>query len=51
MQRHLDGKSRAEIAEALGLSLESVKKHLVRAMIDLAECGDLDSSGQGAAHD
>lgn len=44
VRRHLDGKSRSEIAEELGLSLESVKKHLVRAMIDLAECGDLDDT-------
>ncbi len=34
--RHLDGKSRQEIAEELDLSLEAVKKHLVRAMADLA---------------
>lgn len=50
VKRHLDGKSRAEIAEELGLSLEAVKKHLVRAMIDLAECGDLDGTAEGAAH-
>lgn len=50
VKRHLDGKSRGEIAEELGLSLEAVKKHLVRAMIDLAACGDLDALGDGAAH-
>lgn len=50
VKRHLDGKSRTEIAEELGLSLEAVKKHLVRAMIDLAACGDLDDVEVGAAH-
>lgn len=49
VKRHLDGKSRAEIAEELGLSLEAVKKHLVRAMIDLAECGDLDGVADGVS--
>ncbi|WP_245824472.1 RNA polymerase sigma factor [Sphingomonas azotifigens] len=50
VKRHLDGKSRAEIAEELGLSLEAVKKHLVRAMIDLAECGDLDGVEGSVSH-
>lgn len=50
-KRHLDGKSRTEIAEELGLSVEAVKKHLVRAMIDLADCVDLDEgAAEGAAH-
>lgn len=34
--RHYDGLSRTEIADLLGLSLEGVKKHLVRAMAELA---------------
>lgn len=37
MKRHLEGKSRQEIAEETGLSLEAVKKHLVRAMVELAQ--------------
>lgn len=47
--RHVDGKSRQEIASELGLSMEAVKKHLVRAMADLALAleGDLDSAGEG----
>lgn len=47
--RHVDGKSRQEIADELGLSLEAVKKHLVRAMADLAQAleGDLDNAGEG----
>lgn len=42
VKRHIDGLSRAEIAADLGLGLEAVKKHLVRAMIDLAGCVDDD---------
>ncbi|MEC3909418.1 sigma-70 family RNA polymerase sigma factor [Sphingobium sp. CR2-8] len=37
MKRHLEGKSRQEIAEETGLGLEAVKKHLVRAMVELAQ--------------
>lgn len=37
LKRHLEGKSRQEIAEETGLSLEAVKKHLVRAMVELAQ--------------
>lgn len=33
--RHIDGKSRQEIAAEMDLSVEAVKKHLVRAMADL----------------
>jgi RNA polymerase sigma factor (sigma-70 family) len=36
MRRHLHGQSRQQIADDLQLNLESVKKHLVRAMADLA---------------
>lgn len=36
IRRHLDGRSRQEIADELNLSLEGVKKHLVRAMADLS---------------
>lgn len=36
VKRYLDGKSRQAIATEMGLSLEAVKKHLVRAMADLA---------------
>jgi RNA polymerase sigma-70 factor (ECF subfamily) len=47
--RHVDGKSRQEIASELGLNLEAVKKHLVRAMADLTQAleGDLDTAGEG----
>ena len=46
--RHIDGKSRQEIAEELGLGLEAVKKHLVRAMADLALAleSDLETAGE-----
>lgn len=36
IRRHFDHKSRQEIADLLGLSVEAVKKHLVRAMAELA---------------
>lgn len=36
VKRYLEHKSRQAIAEEVGISLESVKKHLVRAMADLA---------------
>lgn len=53
VKRHIDGKSRPDIAVELGLSLEVVKKHLVRAMVDLADCVDLDEGDAmtGAAND
>ena len=35
VKRHLEGKSRAEIAEDMNLSLEAVKKHLLRAIVEL----------------
>lgn len=46
--RHIDGKSRQEIADELGLGLEAVKKHLVRAMADLALAlgSDLETAGE-----
>lgn len=39
-RRHLDGQSRQAIADSMGLSLEAVKKHLVRAMVELADAMD-----------
>ena len=36
IRRHMDGQSRQDIAAALGMNVESVKKHLVRAMAELA---------------
>jgi RNA polymerase sigma-70 factor (ECF subfamily) len=36
-KRHIDGKSRQVIAEEMNITLEAVKKHLVRAMVELAE--------------
>lgn len=47
--RHLENKSRQEIAEELDLSLEAVKKHLVRAMADLARSleNDLEPAAKG----
>lgn len=40
VERHLEGKSRSQIAEEMNISVEAVKKHLVRAMVDLAGCID-----------
>ena len=37
VKRHLGDLSRAEIAKELGISVESVKKHLVRARQELAK--------------
>ena len=37
VKRHSEGKSRQAIAEEMNISLEAVKKHLVRAMVELAE--------------
>jgi RNA polymerase sigma-70 factor (ECF subfamily) len=36
IERYVEHKSRQTIAEEFGISLESVKKHLLRAMVDLA---------------
>lgn len=40
VKRHLEGKSRGQIAEELNLSLEGVKKHLLRAMVELNSLND-----------
>lgn len=39
-RRRLEGQSREEIAEALGLQPEAVKKHISRAMAQLARALD-----------
>ena len=44
--RRFDGRSRQEIAEALGISIEAVKKHLVRGMAELARA--MEEAGVGA---
>ena len=36
VKRYLERKSRQEIADEMGIGLESVKKHVVRAMVDLS---------------
>ena len=40
VKRHLEDKSRGEIAEEMNLSLEAVKKHLLRGMIELTNLND-----------
>jgi RNA polymerase sigma-70 factor (ECF subfamily) len=40
VKRHLEGKSRGQIAEEMNLSLEGVKKHLLRAMVELTSLND-----------
>lgn len=47
--RHLEGLSRQDIASELNLSLEAVKKHLVRAMADLARSleNDIEPGAKG----
>lgn len=49
--RHIDGRSRQEIAEELEIGIEAVKKHLVRAMAELARAleDDLDPAEEGQA--
>jgi RNA polymerase sigma-70 factor (ECF subfamily) len=47
VRRHVDGQSRQKIADDLGLNLETVKKHLVRAMAELA--GVMDAATGDAA--
>jgi RNA polymerase sigma-70 factor (ECF subfamily) len=41
VRRHMDGQSRQQIAEDLQMNLEAVKKHLVRAMVELAGAMDV----------
>jgi len=40
VKRHLEEKSRTEIAAEMGLSLEAVKKHLLRAMAELVSLNE-----------
>jgi RNA polymerase sigma factor (sigma-70 family) len=47
VRRHVDGQSRQKIADDLDLNLETVKKHLVRAMAELA--GVMDAATGDAA--
>ncbi len=52
ISRHMDGQSRQQITDELNLSVESVKKHLVRAMADLTEAAAAAASARnGAGHD
>ena len=37
VKRHIEGKSRQEIADEMNINFETVKKHLVRAMVELSE--------------
>ena len=37
LKRHIEGKSRQVIAEEMSMNIEAVKKHLVRAMVELAD--------------
>ena len=48
IRRHVDGQSRQQIADELQVGLEAVKKHLVRAMAELAEVMD-DTTGNTVA--
>lgn len=48
VKRYLERKSRQEIADEMGIGLESVKKHLVRAMVDLAKAADSKNKTQDA---
>lgn len=49
LRRHVDGRSRQEIAETLDMNLEAVKKHLVRAMAELARA--IERAERGEPHD
>ncbi|WP_343525381.1 sigma-70 family RNA polymerase sigma factor [Sphingomonas sp.] len=51
VERHLEGKSRQQIAEEMEISVEAVKKHLARAMVDLAGCIDDLSLRRSVTHD
>ena len=44
IKRHIDGLSRAQIASSLGISVEAVKKNLVRAMASLSSTVALDAN-------
>lgn len=48
VKRYLERKSRQQIADETGLGLEAVKKHLVRAMADLARAADSKNKTQDA---
>jgi RNA polymerase sigma factor (sigma-70 family) len=48
IRRHVDGQSRQAIADDLQMGLETVKKHLVRAMVELAGVMDA-ATGEAAA--
>lgn len=48
VKRHIEGKSRQRIADETGLSVEAVKKQLLRAMAELASLNDaLESPAKG----
>jgi RNA polymerase sigma-70 factor (ECF subfamily) len=48
IRRHVDGQPRQQIADELQMGLEAVKKHLVRAMAELAEVMD-ETTGDAVA--
>jgi RNA polymerase sigma factor (sigma-70 family) len=47
-KRYLEGSSRQDIADQLGMSVEAVKKHLVRAMAELARAMALAGTEAGS---
>lgn len=50
-RRHLDGQSRQQIADDLRMSVESVKKHLLRAMADVTKAvAAARRDGNGSLH-
>ena len=52
IKRYIDGKSRHEIADEQGMNIEAVKKHLVRAMAELAHVmDDMAAEGVDAKND
>jgi len=50
IKRHLEDKSRRQIADELHMSLEAVKKHLVRAMAELSLAIAHHENGNGKEH-
>ena len=48
IRRRFDGWSRQDIAQSLGISVEAVKKHLVRAMAELAKAMEPTPYGETA---